>query len=49
MPPHSVGLYLGDGGCSEGGVTEPNLDCVDYAYVNGDCTGGSDSGRSSGA
>ena len=44
-----IGLYLGDGDCNEGGIIEPNLNCADYAYDNGDCTGGSGDGGSAGA
>ena len=44
-----IGLYLGDGDCNEGGIIEPNLNCADYAYDNGDCTGGSGDGGSTGA
>jgi len=39
-----VSVYLGDGDCNEGGIFEPNLNCADYAYDSGDCSGGSSDG-----
>ena len=39
-----VSLYLGDGDCNEGGIFEPNLNCADWSYDSGDCTGGSSDG-----
>ena len=38
----TIDSYLGDGYCDDGVWGGPNLDCIEYGYDDGDCSGGED-------